>query len=197
MVMAVVLASCRPGRPRNEPAPRGPSTITPRAEGFSFGPYGIDGAECAAYVYTWDPARPSCRLQLNHCGRDRRTNEVVCLSLADERTVACGGSFDACGQRVSCACPTGAPEAVPEVPGTVAIRPPPAQDRWTGESSGMRCEASLSEIPGTRDSGLPPLCVVAIHECPPGEACIDRTEMLSCRGRGTICGRPVRCECGT
>lgn len=176
------------------PRARGPREITPHTELVPFGPYGTGANACTAMLYAWDPARPRCVLQLNHC-HVNGDGQTLCLSLADERTVACGADFDACGERVTCRCPAGPAPSVPDPPGMVALHPTPDGTRWTSTVGGVRCEARSSEIPGARDAGLTPLCVVAIRECSVGEACNDRTEMLSCGARGETCGRPTRCLC--
>lgn len=201
----LVAASCRrptgattqPGRSVDSTTPqRAAPEITPRTELLPHGPFGVGNAACMAMLYAWDPSVGHCRLQLNHCNRTEPGGLVACLSLADERDVPCDGSFDACGERVVCRCPRGAPEPVPDPPGVVVLHPPPDETHWQGvDSSGARCEARASEIPGTRDSGLPPLCVVAIRECDSDASCIERTQMEGCGVRSEICGRPVRCEC--
>ncbi len=200
-----ILAACRrapsPPTPASPvahdvapPRSHGPREITPHRELIPFGPYGTGANACTAMLYEWDPAHPRCTLQLNHCTVNER-GETLCLSLADERTVACGADFDACGERVTCRCPTGAAPTVPDPPGMVALHPTPDGTRWSSNEGGVRCEARSSEIPGTRDAGLSPLCVVAIRECSAGDVCNDRVQMLSCGVRAPVCGRPTRCLC--
>lgn len=201
----IVATSCRrptnattqPGRNVDSAASQHAAPeITPRTEMVARGPFGVGSAACTAMLYAWDPSVGHCRLQLNHCNRNGPNGQVVCLSLADERDVPCDGSFDACGERVVCRCPRGAAEPVPDPPGVVVIRPTPDGTHWQGvDPTGSRCEARASEIPGTRDSGLEPLCVVAIRECGADASCIERTQMEGCGVRSEICGRPVRCEC--
>lgn len=165
--------------------------MTPHNEMVSLGPYGADNNECGIMLYAWEPSSPRCRYQLNHCGRDPQSGVVSCLSLADERTVACGAQGDACGQSVRCDCPTGAAPVVQDPPNTVVIAPSADGGAWT---SGAACSARVARLAGSGDASDEP-CEISIHDCESPNQCVDRWETVSCNGRATVCGRSVRCEC--
>ena len=164
--------------------------MTPHNEMIGLGPYGTGANECGVMLYEWDPRRPGCRYQLNHCSRDAQTGQVSCLALADERSVACGQSGDACGASVRCDCPVGAAPIVPDPAGVVVVAPGADGGAW---SSGPSCSARVARLAGTGASAEEP-CEIAVHDCE-GAQCHDRWETLSCGARGRVCGRPVRCQC--
>jgi hypothetical protein len=184
-------------RTPSSPLTRGVFHFSPRQEDSRQGPVGVGSARCELYVYAWQQNN-ACRLQLNHCGVDgNNESNIVCLSLADERTVACGQQIDACGQQVQCDCPTGEALAVPEAPNTVHLTP---QQRDVAlRSANEQCQA-VSGLPSwAANAPPPPPCFFSIRECTRGTAsdigCIERNEMLSCGVRATICDTPVKCEC--
>jgi hypothetical protein len=201
-LLSLFAVACRPAarpgvrpiadaRPTIAPRPRGPASITPHNEMVPFGPYGTGSAECTVMLYQWDPQHPGCKYQLNHCARDERSGQVSCLSVADERTVACGFTGDACGASVRCDCPTGSAPLVPDPPGTVVIAPAADGGAWT---SGPQCSARVARLAGSGAPDEP--CEVSVHDCEGGE-CHDRWVTVSCGGRTSVCDRPVRCECAS
>lgn len=164
--------------------------MTPHNELLALGPYGAGSNECTVMLYAWDPRSPGCRYQLNHCSRNASSGEAVCLSLADERSVRCGESGDACGARVRCDCPTGAAPVVADPSNVMVVSPSADGGRW---SSGAQCSARVARLAGTGASSDEP-CEISVHDCE-GAECHDRWETVSCGGRATVCARPVRCEC--
>jgi hypothetical protein len=168
--------------------------FTPHAEDWRTGPVGTGLSRCELYVYAWDNAG-HCRVQLNHCALEEEgSSEVVCMSLADERTIPCGGTTNACGQLAQCDCPTGAPPIEPEAPGTFHFL---SGDRSrTFQSADYRCTAMATGLPGGGEGPPPAPCIISLRECPPaGPPCVERIQMLSCGIRSDLCGRPVRCDC--
>ncbi len=180
-------AATPPGAPR----PRGPRAVTPHNELTAYGPYGTGNNACQVMLYAWDAAHPGCRYQLNHCTAAAGGDPPVCLSLADERAVACGAEGDACGVSVRCVCPEGAALVVHDPPDVVRIAPSADGARWTGPDG---CTAHVARLAGRADAGDDP-CEVSVHDCTGGD-CHDRWVTVSCGGRSEVCGRPVRCDCG-
>lgn len=175
--------------------PSGPPPVfhfTPHTEDFRAGPVGTGLNRCELYVYPW-ANNGRCVVQLNHCALEREGSQrVLCLSLADERTVSCGETIDACGQRAQCDCPPGAAPPVPEPPGMMHLSPTRLGEVVRGTQAG--CEARTTQLPGV--NGPPPSpCILAVRECDAAGACGERTVMLSCSVRDQVCGRPVRCDC--
>lgn len=173
------------------PPPLAPGVyrFTPKAEDDEVGPVGTGSARCGLYVYAW-ANDGHCKLQLNHCSLASPTSsDVVCMSLADERTIPCGGTDTACGQTIECVCPPGATAApVPLAAGTVHLTNAGAGPRISHGA----CDAHPTTIPG----GPPPApCIVAIHECDLLGGCNDRELMFSCGARDTVCDTPVVCDC--
>jgi hypothetical protein len=166
--------------------------MTPHNEMISLGPYGPGTSACTVMLYPWDPQHPGCRYQLNHCAQDERTGAVTCLSLADERSVACGASGDACGSSVRCECPSGDAPIVRDPPDVVVIAPSADGGTWT---NGARCSARVARLAGTGDRPDEP-CEIAVRDCD-DRACDDRWVTVSCGMRAEVCGRPVRCECAS
>ena len=168
--------------------------FTPKNEATNVGPVGTGLARCGLYVYAWSPGDKQCKVQVNHCEAVRAgSDEVRCLSLADERAVSCGARADACGQQIgNCVCPAGDAEKVQDAPGTVHVTPTAIGQKF--ESTDQKCQAKVTTL-GV-DGPPPAPCILGIHECPgKPDACIDRTEMLSCGLRSEICSRPVKCDC--
>jgi hypothetical protein len=184
------------GQPSAEVAPHlvpGTFRFTPKNESTNVGPVGTGLARCGLYVYEWAPSEKQCKVQVNHCEAVREgSEEVRCLSLADERTLSCGGRADACGQQIECVCPTGDAEKVQDAPGTVHVTPTAIGQSF--ESNDRKCQAKVTTLGA---EGPPPApCILGIHECPgPAGACLDRTQMLSCGIRSEVCGHPVKCDC--
>ena len=174
--------------PATPPEP-GEIALTPHREDSRVSPVGTGSARCEVYLYAW--AGEGCRFQLNHCAIEHEgSDSVVCLSLADERSLGCGATADACGQTVRCACPEGPAPVEPEDPATWHVRPTERGAR-TASADG-RCTATVTEIPG----GPPPApCIFDVHECDASGACLDRQHMASCGVRTTLCDRPLRCDC--
>ena len=177
--------------PASSPSPRGPGVVTPHDEMTSYGPYGSDGNACQVMLYAWDPVHPGCKYQLNHCSAGAGGGPPVCLALADERTVACGATGDACGATVRCECPAGGAPAVPDPPNVAVIAPSADGLRWAGAGC---CSARVARLAGRADAGNDP-CEVLVRECEGGD-CRERWVTVSCGGRSEACGRPVRCDCG-
>lgn len=195
-VLAPIFAGCgggqRPDQPddaRREQRPRGPFSVTPRTEDIRVERSAGAGAQvCQIYLYEWNAAAPGCVMSITHCNR-----EGACLACADERRVACGAKVDLCGEEVQCACPVGAPEPVPDPPGVVVLSPDGSGVAFSAPGEEARCRATPTTLAGAPTEDAP--CMVAIHECEGPAQCVDRMEMLSCRVRGEICGRPVVCRC--
>jgi len=167
-----------------------PAVVTPRAESIrAERPVGTGNRACDLFVYEWDASAPGCRLSVTHCDR-----HGACLACADERRIECDKTASICGERVRCACPVGAPAIVPDAPGTVALHPDGSGTAFSAAGAPDRCTARPTTFPGAPVEDAP--CIVAIHECERPGTCVDRQEMLSCRVRGEICGRPVVCRCG-
>lgn len=188
-IVSLIVAACGSSA-SVEPAQRSLDEVamTPHDEMTTVGPLGTGLARCAVMLYAWDGT--SCRFQLNHCQATSEHDETVsCLSLADERTVACGATADACGQTVRCVCPEGPAPTVVDAPGTWHVRP----DEVGAHVESASCRATVTTIAG----GPPPApCIFDVHETDSaGGAPIDRQEMLSCGVRSELCGRPVRCDC--
>jgi len=188
LTAALLLTACR-----TTPAPASPPGIfrfEPKAEETRVGPVGTGLFRCELYVYAWSAKLGRCRVQVNHCSLERAgSTQVVCLSLADERTLACGARADACGQQIECVCPRGAAAPVPDAPGMVHLTP-----TGLGQTvRGAKCTARVVEPPG---KGPPPApCVLSVEERGVEGEPVKRTQMLSCGVRSTVCGRPVRCDC--
>lgn len=179
--LALVIVACGSPAP---PSPPPEVALVPHDELTHVGPVGTGANRCDVALYAWDGR--SCRFQLSHCAL--AGDRVVCASLADERTVACGATADACGQAVRCTCPEGAAPHVIDAPGTWHVRP---TDRGATTTSGG-CTATVTRIEGGAE---PAPCIFDVRECDPAGRCVDRRQMMSCGVRSEICGRPMRCDC--
>lgn len=196
MLLSLALLALGCGSTDTPPAMPPPPVVfrfTPHAEDWRTGPVGSGNNRCELYVYAWEPPGP-CRVQVNHCQLDD-DGQTLCMSLADERSIACGAQENVCGQVAQCDCPTGAPPPFPEAPGTIHLV---SGDRSTTiRSPDGRCTAHTSGLPGNADQQGPPPrpCILSLRECDAAGACTERIQMFSCGVRGEICGRPIRCDC--
>jgi hypothetical protein len=144
---------------------------------------------CSLFLYPWDAAAPGCRVSVTHC--EEVGVELQCVSLADERQIACDGKENICGAGVACACPKGPARPVEDPPGTVQLRAGGKGAAW--KSPGCRAD----EVDELLRIGKPPFpaCLMVIHDCDEGQACDERTYTLSCGIRSDVCGRRVHCAC--
>jgi hypothetical protein len=191
-VIALCSSGCRSSEIANRilsPLKSGVFHITPRTELTHQGPVGTGNARCGLAVYAWEHQR-HCTVQVNHCTAGESFGSVRCLSLADERTVACGATFDACGQTVQCDCPQGDASPVTDQPGTVHV----TRTTGTVTSSDGTCVARANVPEWARNGPAPAPCILEV-QTREGSTWNTTTQMLSCGVRTFVCAHPVVCDC--